>query len=89
MNYSVSFEKDAAKTLRKLDRYTRAILMNWIRKNLVETDDPRRTGKALVGKLVGLWRYRVGDYRILAKIKDKEVTILIVKIGRRKDIYEG
>lgn len=89
MNYLVSFEKDAAKTLRKLDRYTRTILMNWIRKNIVETDDPRRTGKALVGKLAGLWRYRVGDYRILAKIKDKEVTILIVKIGHRKDVYEG
>ena len=51
-------------------------------------DDPRVRGKALVGNYIGLWRYRVGDYRILCDIKNDELCILVVDVGHRRDVYE-
>ena len=51
-------------------------------------ENPRLWGKSLTGSLNEKWRYRVGDYRILCVIKDHIVTIEVVSIGHRKDIYK-
>ena len=59
----------------------------WIEKNLVETDDPRRHGKALKIELKDYWRYRVGNYRLLADIDDEEIKIIIIHIGHRREVY--
>ena len=61
------------------------MIYGWIEKNLVGCINPRQHGKALVANHQGEWRYRVGDYRILAEIQDTKVTILIVTIGHRKE----
>ncbi|WP_441294408.1 type II toxin-antitoxin system RelE family toxin [Clostridium sp. N3C] len=61
--------------------------MNWIAKNLENTTDPRVLGRSLKGKFKEYWRYRVGDYRIIAEIND-EVRILIIGIGHRGEIYK-
>ncbi|MBR2462237.1 MAG: type II toxin-antitoxin system RelE/ParE family toxin [Spirochaetaceae bacterium] len=50
-------------------------------------DDPRSRGHALTGELSGLWRYHVGDWRIICKIKDTELIILVVDLGHRRSIY--
>lgn len=63
-------------------------IFNWIGKNLVDCDDPRRTGKALTGQFKGSWRYRVGNYRILAEIHDDELIILVIDIGHRSTAYD-
>uniref|UniRef100_UPI0037C13B56 type II toxin-antitoxin system RelE/ParE family toxin n=1 Tax=Exiguobacterium sp. TaxID=44751 RepID=UPI0037C13B56 len=55
---------------------------------LVGTDDPRRHGKGLVSNRSGEWRYRIGDYRLVADIHDEKVVILILEIGHRRDIYK-
>lgn len=86
MSYEVEYALAAERELKKLDKYTKTILLNWVGKNLVGTDNPRRIGKALVGDFSGLWRYRVGDYRIIAKIMDSKLIILIVTVGHRKEI---
>ncbi|KTC93532.1 type II toxin-antitoxin system RelE family toxin [Legionella drozanskii] len=52
------------------------------------SDDPRFSGKPLTGDLIGLWCYRVGDYRILAKIEDNNFIILVVQVGHRKNVYD-
>ena len=57
------------------------------RKNLENTDDPKRFGRALKGNLKDYWRYRVGDYRIIGEINNNEIKILRINIGHRKDIY--
>lgn len=49
--------------------------------------DPRAPGKALTGRFSGLWRYRVGDYRIICKIEDDRLVVLVVEVGHRRDIY--
>lgn len=74
--------------LKKLDRLTAAMILDWIRKNLEACENPRTHGKTLTGRLGGFWRYRVGDYRLIAHIDDAQIIILIVRIGHRSDIYE-
>ena len=63
------------------------LIRTWIEKNLINTENPRIKGKALTSDLKGLWRYRVGDYRILADIQDDKIVILILDIGHRSKIY--
>ncbi len=87
MKYSVEYLPQAVKTLEKMDKYTKRILIEWIEKHLVGCSDPRVHGKALTANRVGQWRYRVGDYRIIAKIQDGRLIILIIAIGHRREIY--
>ena len=77
----------AFKTLEKLDRFTKKIIVEWIEKNLVGTDNPRIHGKPLSANRKGQWRYRIGDYRVIAKIEDDRLIILVISIGHRKEIY--
>lgn len=66
----------------------RKIIAKYSNNILEYTDDPRKHGKALTGNLKGVWRYRVGDYRLFADIEDDIVTIFIFEIGHRKEIYK-
>lgn len=86
--YQVEFEKGAQKALKKMDKYQSLLIMGWIQKNLVNCMDPRQHGKGLTANRSGEWRYRIGDYRLIADINDETVTILMLEIGHRKDIYK-
>jgi len=88
MNFHVEFDKSVYKYLSKLDKYTTKMILNWIEDRLENCENPRIYGKALSSNLAGLWRYRVGDYRIIAKIIDEKIIVLIIAIGHRKDIYK-
>jgi len=87
MNYRVEFTQRALKDLKKLDRHTAALILGWIRKNLESCENPRLHGKGLTSNRSGQWRYRVGDYRMLAEIEDDKVVILILNVGHRLGIY--
>ena len=86
--YRVEFTEKALKALKKLDRYTALLITAWIRKNLEGCTNPRQHGKGLVGDKSGQWRYRVGDYRLLAEIQDDWIIILILNVGHRREIYK-
>ena len=86
--YQVEFEKGAQKALKKMDKYQSLLIMGWIQKNLVNCTDPRQHGKGLTVNRSGEWRYRIGDYRLIADINDETVTILMLEIGHRKNIYK-
>lgn len=88
MLYKVTFSKSAVKSLSKLDKQTSRLIKNWIVKNLVDTDNPKLYGKELTGNLKGVYRYRVGDYRLFAEIRNQELVILILEIAHRRDIYK-
>ena len=88
MTYHIEFTEFAKKQLKKLDSYTALLIVGWIKKNLECCKDPRILGKALKSNKRGQWRYRIGDYRILALIQDKKLVILIIAIGHRKEIYD-
>lgn len=85
--YDVRFERNAQKSLKKMDPQQKRLIMAWIKKNLVGTHDPRIHGKALTANHKGKWRYRIGDYRLISDIDDHTVTILILEVGHRRDIY--
>lgn len=81
---TLKFEKE----FKKLDRYTQKILSAWIDKNLEGCENPRIQGKRLTSNRSGQWRYRIGDYRLICIIEDKELIILALTVGHRRDIYE-
>ena len=87
--YKVDYTKTAVKVLSKLDSFTRRIIIEWIEKNLVGCENPRIHGKPLSANRKGQWRYRVGDYRIIADIQDDKLIILVINIGHRRDIYDS
>ena len=86
--YQVVFTERALKDIKKLDRGTAILILAWIKKNLEGCSNPRNTGKGLVGNHNGQWRYRIGDYRLIAEISEEIITILVLRIGHRKDIYK-
>ena len=87
-HYTVKFTERAVKQLHKLDKQRFIIITNWISKNLQNCEDPRRLGKALTANKSGQWRYRVGDYRIIARIEDSDITILVLEVGHRRNVYD-
>lgn len=88
MTYHVEFSKQALKDIKKLDKQTAALILGWIRKNLEGCADPRVHGKSLTANRSGEWRYRVGDYRLLAEIQDGKLTILMLTVGHRSEVYK-
>ncbi|MBR4928395.1 MAG: type II toxin-antitoxin system RelE/ParE family toxin [Oscillospiraceae bacterium] len=88
MAYHVEFTKSALRDIKKLDKGTSALILGWIRKNLEGCSDPRIHGKGLTANRSGQWRYRVGDYRIIADIDDSRIVVVVVRIGHRRDIYD-
>ena len=85
--FKVEYTPKAVNQLAKLDKSTRKLIYAWIDKNLQNCSDPRAHGKGLTANRSGQWRYRIGDYRIIADIQEDKIIILILEIGHRKDIY--
>ena len=79
---------ESLKTLRKMDPSIRTTILEWIDKNLEGCENPRIHGKPLKGDKKGVWRYRVGDYRVFAQIKDSTLLILILEVGHRSVVYD-
>ena len=75
------------KAFKKLDKQTQRIIKTWIDKNLDGCENPRLHGKGLTANRSGQWRYRVGDYRILAEIRDNEIVLVLIDVGHRSTIY--
>lgn len=88
MAWTVEYEAGAVKDLKKLDRQMAKRIVEFLRDRVAPLDDPRSIGAALRGSELGeLWRYRVGDFRIICQIRDRELVILAVSIGHRREIY--
>jgi len=87
MNWECEISERARKQLKKLGHTAQIEIISCLEKRLQGKENPRRFGKALVGDLAGLWRYRVGSYRIICKIEDEKLIVLLVAVGDRKNIY--
>jgi mRNA interferase RelE/StbE len=87
MSYRVVYDKRADRQLEKMDAGIRRLILAYIDSKLDGIENPRSLGKALSGDRAGQWRYRVGNYRILAEIRDAEVTIRIFKVAHRRSVY--
>ena len=87
MLYEVKYTSKALKNLKKMDRSISGMIVAWIRKNLEMCEDPRAKGERLSANHSGKWKYRIGEYRILAQIQDEQLIILVIEVGHRKEIY--
>jgi mRNA interferase RelE/StbE len=85
--WNVEFLDTAKRQLAKLDRQWQAAILDYLEDQIAPLDDPRSRGKPLVGDRKGLWRYRVGDYRILCELRDDDLIVLVVTIGHRRQVY--
>jgi len=85
--WTVKLSDDAKRDLEKLDKPIQKRIVSFLQERIKPADNPRTSGKALQGNLSGLWRYRVGDYRLLCRIENDELLILVIEIGHRKDVY--
>jgi mRNA interferase RelE/StbE len=86
--WRVEFDRDAARDLRKLGAEAERAILRYLRQRIATSEDPRRFGRASTGDLKGLWRYRVGDYRIVAAIEEDRFVVLIVTVGHRREVYD-
>jgi mRNA interferase RelE/StbE len=88
MAWKIEFERAAARELAKLDSQAAGRVLRFFRDRVAPLDDPRALGQALKGDRFGeFWRYRIGDYRAIARIEDVEARVLVLRIGHRREIY--
>ncbi|NKN32687.1 type II toxin-antitoxin system RelE family toxin [Marichromatium bheemlicum] len=87
MAWRIELTDEAAKQLKKIGHADAKRIRDDLRSRLQPLEDPRQLGKSLTGQLGELWRYRVGDYRLIASIEDDEILILVVRIGHRRKVY--
>jgi mRNA interferase RelE/StbE len=86
--WAIEFDPAAAKELRKLDTVVARRITAFLRERLAPLDDPRSLGEALKGQTLGeYWKYRLGDYRVIARLVDKRLVVVVVRIGHRREVY--
>jgi mRNA interferase RelE/StbE len=85
--WTIEYAETAKTQLRKLDRPSARRIVDYMDERVATLDDPRSAGKPLSGALGGLWRYRIGDYRVICDLQDGQLRVLVVRIGNRREIY--
>jgi mRNA interferase RelE/StbE len=83
--WTASFDPRAFKELEKLDRIVQRRMVKFLQDRVLRRDDPRNLGKAMAGDKAGLWRYRVGDYRLICHIDDEAESLRVLRIAHRKE----
>ena len=86
--WAVEFDDRARRELRKLDAKIQNAILRYLRERIAGTEDPRQFGKPLRRNLAGLWRYRVEDYRLICRIEDERVVVLVLQVGHRREVYK-
>jgi mRNA interferase RelE/StbE len=85
MAWKVELSATAERELSKLDSKR---ILKFLQQRIAKLDDPRSLGKALQGSRLGeFWKYRLGDYRLICKIEDQHLLVLVLRVGHRKEIY--
>jgi mRNA interferase RelE/StbE len=87
VGWTIDYVASVRKSLEKIDAAGRRRIRAYLEERVAKLDDPRQIGKPLTGELGGLWRYRVGDYRIICELRDAQLVVLVVTVDHRKDVY--
>jgi len=85
--WRIEITRTAERQITKLDRTAQKSIQEFLRERLLVADDPRSLGKPLHGDKRGLWRYRVGDYRLICDIQDERITLIVLEVGHRRNVY--
>lgn len=89
MGWRIELSGDARKQLQKLGRTEAKRIVQFLHQRVEPLDDPRQLGKALKGPLSELWRYRVGDYRLICELRDEALLVLVLRVGHRNRVYRS
>jgi len=88
MAWRIEFERSAERELARLDPTARTRILRFLAERIATAPDPRQLGAALKGSQLGaFWKYRIGDYRLIAHLEDETLTILVLKVGHRREVY--
>jgi mRNA interferase RelE/StbE len=87
LTWSVEWDERARKELRRLDPPAQREILRYLRERVAGANDPRSFGRALRGTMHGLWRYRIGPYRLICKIEDNRLVVLVLAVGHRSSVY--
>lgn len=87
--WRIEYDEKAARELAKIDRQAAKYIKKYLDERIATDDDPRRFGEGLSENMAGLWKYRIGDFRVIAEIQEDRIVVLIVRIGNRSKIYGG
>ena len=88
MAWKIEYTATARKQLRKLDKQDARRILDFMDERVAKREDPRSIGKALTGPHLGeFWRYRVGEYRVICDIQDGRLSVLVIEIGNRREVY--
>ena len=86
--WHIKIDEALEKPLRKIDAEIRKRIFSFLRERVVVSNDPRQLSEPMKGNFAGLCRYRVGDYRIICRVEDNTLTVLVLRIGHRRDVYK-
>ncbi len=87
MAWTIEFAPRVEKDLRKIGPQAARRILDYLRNRVAVLDDPRQLGQPLKGQLAELWRYRIGDYRVVCELRDEVLVVLVLRIGHRKAVY--
>lgn len=87
MTWTVEWDERARRELRRLDPPVQKLILRYLRERIATSEAPRRVGRALSAEHAGLWRYRIGPYRLICHIDDDAGTVLVLAVGHRRDVY--
>lgn len=88
MIWTIKFSEFSLKQIKKLDKAIAKKIISYLKDQVANKQDPRIFGKPLLHDKSDMWRYRVDDYRIICRIEDHELVVLVLRLGHRKDIYD-
>lgn len=89
MAWKIEFDSKAVKDLEKLNKTAQKQIVDYLKNRIAKLVDPRSSGKPLKGRLRGIWRYRIEDYRVLCKIEDTALIIIVIAVAHRSKVYDG
>lgn len=88
MVWKILISELASKQFKKMDKSIAKHILGYLKERVAKQKDPTLSGKPLLNDKSGLWRYRIGDYRVICEIRNHELTILVLKIGHRRNVYD-
>lgn len=88
MAWTIKIDKKAVKEIASLDKPIKKRITEFLKNKLANIQNPRSIGEALHGELKKFWKYRIGDYRLICSIEDDVVTVLVLKVQHRKEVYK-
>lgn len=89
MVWRVKFSETARRQLKKLGKQNQKDILKYLRKRIETDEDPQRSGDSLRRSLSGLWKYRIGDYRLICEVQQEEIVVLVLSVGHRRKVYGG